>query len=93
MAIAANLSASEITYLRQLAGDGKVADAWNYLAAKGDSYADDAASVVVDPNSILGQFVHAHWENTAPGQYEQKFQLVAKDHFINYLNNIENSGN
>ncbi len=57
MSISHNLTSVEIQQLRTMASNGQVADAWQYLARRGDSYADNAYNVVSgaqDVYSFLG---------------------------------------
>ena len=89
-----NLESSDIAHLKSLKDQGKVAEAWQYLASKGDSYADDAAAVTGLPTTPIGMvmniLVKQHWLNTAGAQaYQDDFHSVAKMHLTNYIGYLD----
>jgi len=97
MPISHNLTASQIDAIQNMVNSGAYGDAWNALAAFGDTYADNAHAVVARPDTTAGDFygtlVEEHWNNTAgEGAYEQKFGDVARDHLNNYLQTMRDTG-
>ncbi|WP_417548637.1 calcium-binding protein [Marinobacter segnicrescens] len=90
--IAHNLTMLDIEYLRQLSGQGRISEAWAYLAQKGDAYAVLAADVVkAEPETQVGKafnfLVELQWTNTVgSGTYNSPvFDVVAQDHLNNYI--------
>ena len=56
MSVSHNLTLVEIQQLRTMANNGQVAEAWQYLAQRGDSYADNAYNVVSGAQDVYSQF-------------------------------------
>ncbi|MDR1423789.1 MAG: hypothetical protein LBI92_04165 [Azoarcus sp.] len=87
-----HLTADDLAHLTQLLNSKQVAEAWAYLASKGDAYAVLASDVVKDePESLVGQLFHRmvelQWENTLGSSIyqSQTFQEVAAKHLENYI--------
>lgn len=85
-----------VEYARAQHAAGDYAGAWKTLSQHGDSYADNAYAVVGRPKDgfgdLFGNLVENHWENTAPGAYDEKFQEVARAYQDKYLTQLEDSG-
>ncbi len=93
--IPSGLTDEDILTLKKLNDEGKVVEAYQYLADKGDQYAKAALPVVQaaltgnEPTGLMDRFFQAivkiHWNNVTPGAYETLFSAVAGTFQANYL--------
>lgn len=82
--IPSNIPESAVIDARSYFNQGLYAQAWNALAQGGDRYADNAAGVLGrnqdSADFFFQKLVQHYWDNTVPGAYSDKFNVVARDH-------------
>ncbi|MGZ3772550.1 MAG: hypothetical protein ACXVCY_10995 [Pseudobdellovibrionaceae bacterium] len=94
----AHLNAHEIEELIEFANKGELERGWHLLGSLGDHYAAIAGNVISNDPTISGSFykrlIANHWISANGVQkYRHNFQLVAKQHFRQYVSILQATGN
>lgn len=96
-----NISETELNQLIEMKDQGRIAEAWNLLGAKGDAYAFLAGAIVSDNVAdmpplarMFYEMVRSQWENSVGAGVwgGEVFQDVGKRHLENYLTLLGSRG-
>ncbi len=85
------LTPQQIQAAQQAFNQGGAPAMWQYLAGQGDSYADNAYSIIADPTGLMGQIVTQSWISS--GADLSKFPAVAEAYASKYLDLIAQNSN